>query len=405
MYSDFIEDRLAQNSEYIALLKKGIQNFEPDWLESNFRQKLKYETLRPVDQFFDNLYFDYDDNEKLFIYKSTYSQAGFKESLKNLEKFAPGLKVDIQEGTFAYASYMMFDRNSDGTLQCNTLPQAQSYEIKLKNTEDQSFHSMPYNWSSEPWTEYPSADLSIRLLPSDSSKYCLFFGDSPYINSVLNDGDQYELVYSERGVNYTCLKVFNADASSSVILDSSWSLIKDQTTGFWYFQLTPGSYSVSSYRIISFKSRTNTSSLTFSITSDSTKALKVTGALITSQTAFKKNGKYALKCNPVLKYIRNQSDFGYYPTQSGQDMPIAIPAYNITVSTTGEIFKDYELFQSRFEYLVQELLFYYGEPIFNFYITFEVNAVNAEKHHLNINSRIYRFANISGAGLYESLQS
>lgn len=407
MYSDFIEDRLAQNSEYIALLKKGIQDFEPDWLESNFRQKLKYETLRPVDQFFDNLYFDYDDNEKLFIYKSTYSQAGFKESLKNLEKFAPGLKVDITTFNVNYTPYLNFTKQGDGSYKSEASNSSYYSLSGFQFSDPFSGQSVlvttsPYTINLASWTSIDATLTRRDFVYSSSSTFKnILFNDSPYITGYVSPGEQVKLTGTSQGNPYeVVLKLPNSLSSGSQptpLLDSVWFIYRDDTaseqtgTECWMLLLA-NSYSY--IQPTAAFSRPVSPNITVT---KNQKSIVLTGD--TEKYVFSTSDGYCFSFNPLLIYQDGGTNSPIlFP---GQDSATATPAYNITVSTTGEIFKDYELFQARFDYLVKELLFYYGEPITTYYITFEVNAVNAEKHHLNINSRIYRFANISGAGLYE----
>jgi len=414
VYADFIEDRLAQNSEYIALLKKGIQNFTPDWIESNFRQKIKYEELKPVDDFFQNLFQEYDDNERLFIYKSLYSQAGFENAIKNLEFFVNGLKIEIKAETYNYGAYMLLNKvnETEYTYWTSVFDYgSDNWNLKLAGIGEDSYnhllynphispYSTPYTWYISPWIDF--ADISLADLIGDLPNKYVKFGESPYIDSVIQNNDQFEFIYiDEYNTQRQITHVFNASASSPVQLDSLtqyWQLRQD-SSGHWILQ-TNMDHSPA-FTLVSFKYHDTSQSMTFSRYRNSDLGknfFKITGdaTALKSQIAFISNTLYAFKCNPCLQLLNAYSGGTYYvPPRSGDSgAASATPYYKISVSTTGEIFKDNELFQTRFKYLVQELLFYYGTPEINFYITYEVNAVNDEIHQVNVNSRNYNWFDI-----------
>ncbi|MCQ2209229.1 MAG: hypothetical protein MJZ34_02945 [Paludibacteraceae bacterium] len=396
MYADFIEDRLAENSEYIRLLKLGIKLFQPEWLESNFRQLIKRENYQIIDSFFDNLKEEISDEEKLFIYKSVYAQAGFRESLLTLGNFIDGLEIkisDLDDDTddanpkrkgVAYRDLLEFKWDENNKRYVADISEfGQFLVIKYSYVKDAVYTDMK-NLRVDATvlcalTKANSVTDVVITTESRDDKTVLLFNGSPYLNTVVPTNSNCEFYLNNQMIEHIddlwekCEFVKKDEVASSYLGEDMYYAIWDRPipTLIKYvdakdiFKLELDKVSRSKLYIYPYDNNYNN--------------------LKSHEIAIENSENVGFDFFPYIQDGNTGKEFPPLNTNK-------IFTYNIEVRTNKDIFKDYDLMQSQIENLVRELLFYKDTVDIGYpKLTFDTFIVNKITNTLDVLPKIFRF--------------
>lgn len=395
MYADFIEDRLAENSEYIRLLKLGIKLFQPEWLESNFRQLIKRENYQIIDSFFDNLKEEISDEEKLFIYKSVYAQAGFRESLLTLGNFIDGLEIKISDldeensdpkrKGVAYRDLLEFKWDENNKRYVADIHQFEESTVQLFYVKDQKYDNVGWITQVHRILSLTSPTVKANVVITKEmrdNKTVLLFNGSPYLNTIIPTNSNCTFYDSAHNPLLQITKIWTDESSIKLDQVASDYLVDDMYYVVWD---DPNNIPVSLEYVdakdifIAFMTADNKNLCFQPYTKDNN--------LKSHEIAIENTKKVGFDFFPYVKdgYVEPYEEFPPLNTNK-------IFTYNIEVRTNKDIFKDYDLMQSQIENLVRELLFYKDTVDIGYpKLTFDTFIVNKITNTLDVLPKIFRF--------------